>query len=200
MWALLPVSIPTYRLAWSVGLITSAAVRFGVIYEIFSYIFAHYPVAARMGRPLLRLAGGILLVSALVLTVYAGGYRDDPVLFVTHVFDRTASILQCGLLVALFGFSGYFGLSWRNHVFGIALGMGVLASVELASAAVLSATGSVFGSYLDLLRMATYHACVLTWIVYLWRPEVAPSGLDRVPGHAELEIWGDELQHLTQQR
>ena len=189
----------SYVRAYSVGLALSTAIRFGVIHELFSHFFRRYPAIDGAGRLLLRGATMVLLVFAVGLAVSAPTSSGNFLLNGTYVLDRTASILQCGLLISLFVFSRYFALSWRSHAFGIALGLGVFASVELATSAIWLRLG-VFGNpVVNLITMATYYCCVLIWVLYLMAPEWEPRAAVKKLPEYDLEIWNRELQRLTQQ-
>lgn len=197
-----------YTRLYSLGLAVSAAIRLGVIHEVFSQVFRNYPVLSATGRVLFR--GSVVLLFALGVALAASTPVNGAASFnfPTHILDRTLSILQCGLLISLFFFSKYFSLSWRSPVFGIALGVGIFASVELATSAVLAQVGysahigldpAKMGMYLDLIKMGTYHCCVMVWMFYLLVPEHRPSlTLRAFPKH-DLEIWNRELQRLLQQ-
>ena len=197
-----------YARLYSVGLAVSTAIRLGVIHEVFSEVFRNYPVLNATGRVLFRGSVVLLLVLGVSLAASTPVKGAASFNFPTHVLDRTLSILQCGLLISLFFFSKYFSLSWRSPVFGIALGVGIFASVELASSAVLSQVGysahvwldpAKIGTYLDLVKMGTYHCCVMIWMFYLLVPESRPRlSLRKFPDH-NLEIWNQELQRLLQQ-
>jgi hypothetical protein len=186
-----------YRGAFALGTAVSTALRFGIIYEIFTEVFHNYGALSELGRVLFRWATVILLLIGVAL---AGthGTGPDGFLLIVPILDRTVSLMQCGLLLFLFLFSRYFALSWRNYAFGIALGFGILASLELANSAIRSQIGA--GSYLlDNLGMAAYHGCVLIWIFYLVAPERNTSPTPKkLPGD-DLEVWNHELQRLLQQ-
>jgi len=188
-----------YAWLYSVGLAASTAIRLGVIHEVFSQVFRNYPVLNATSRILFRGSVVLLLVLGVALAASTPVNGAVSFNFPTHILDRTLSILQCGLLISLFFFSKHFSLSWRSPVFGIALGVGIFASVELASSAVLSQVGYSAHVWLDLVKMGTYHCCVMIWMFYLLVPESRPRlSLRKFPDH-NLEIWNQELQRLLQQ-
>lgn len=190
-------SSQSYKVAYLVALVLSTALRFGVIHEIFAQMFRNYAAVERFGKPLFRWLTVGLLLGGLALAVYATG--GDPTRPVFAVLDRTASILQCGLLIGLFLFSGYLGLSWRSYLFGIALGMGVFASTDLAIFAIRSQTGDAYNNPLNYLSMAVYHGCVLVWMVYLLSPErISQYKVKAIPEN-DLETWNQEIQRMLGQ-
>jgi len=197
---------PVYLQVYAVGLAVSTAIRFGVIHELFSNFFRSYPALQQPGRFLFRGTTILLLLMAVALAVLAPGGNADRIAQATafsslqHTIlglDRAVTVLQCGLLLSLFLFSRYFVLEWRSGAFGIALGLGVFASVELATSAMgvyLKQWDRIF----DLANMAVYHLCVLLWMFYLMLPERQPQTVIRLPEH-DLEVWNQELQRLLQQ-
>jgi len=186
-----------YRGAFLVGDAISSVLRFGVIYEIFVEVFRNYDALSELSKVLFRCATVTLLLIGVALAG-SHGSGADGFLLVVPILERTVRLMQCGLLVFLFLFSRYFALSWRNCAFGIALGFGILATMELADYAIRSQIG--VGSYLlDYLGMATYHCCVLTWIFYLVAPEPRTYRMQKKLPEHDLEVWNEELQRLLQQ-
>ena len=105
-------------------------------------------------------------------------------------------VMQSGLLLLLVGFASYFGLSWRSPAYGFAFGLGIFASVDLATETVRVWTGPV--PDFDFVTMATYHCCVVIWLVYLLTPEMARRAAKELPEN-NLEQWNAELQRLLLQ-
>jgi len=188
-----------YRGMFTVGSAISTALRFGIIYEICIHMLRDYPGVNDLGRSLFRWATvALLLIAAAIAAATHGSGAYNPVVLLS-VLDRTASIMQCGLLLLLFLFSHYFALSWRNCVFGLTLGFGIFASVELATSAIRSQIGSARADFVDIVVMAAYHCCVLIWVFYLVVPERSTIRMPKTLPEADLEIWNHELQRLLQQ-
>ena len=187
----------TYATAFYSLLVLSTALRFGVIHEIFAHMFRNYAVLHRWGKPLFGWVTVGLLLLGLAVAAYQGGHDVSPLNSIVHVLDLAASIMQCGLLVGLFFFSSYLGLSWRSYLFGIALGLGAFASANLVAAAIRSQTGFVYNTSLNYFTMGTYQCCVLVWVFYLLAPErVTQYTLKTLPEN-DLEVWNQELQRLS---
>jgi hypothetical protein len=192
-------SAEQYRSMFSLGSAISTALRFGIIYEIFTHVFRSYPGLNGLGRILSRWATVGLLLFAVALAAATHGNGTYGPVVVLSLLDRTISILQCGLLILLFLVSRYFALSWRNYAFGLALGFGVFASVELATSAIRSQIGSSRADFIDLVVMAAYHCCVLIWIFYLVAPERITYRAPKKLPEDDLGVWNEELQRLLQQ-
>jgi hypothetical protein len=189
------VSARQYVNAQWVDTIGSIGLRFALIYEIFSRIFDPYPALAELGRLLLRWGVVVLLLVAVAVAARAPN-DSTPLISGIHVVNCAVSLMQSGLLVFLFLFSSYFGLSWRNYVYGIAAGLGIFSSVSLATTALRIGIEAAAVSYsLDFVTMATYHCCVLIWLAYLLAPETARRAVKHLPDN-NLEQWNTEMQRL----
>ena len=113
------------------------ALRFGVIYEIFSHVLQPYEGLWHLALVLFRWAGVVLVLAAAVTGAVGPSHEPDWAINGAVIVERSIDVVQCGLLTFLFVFSSYFGLTWRHHVFGIALGLGVVASMETVVCGVL---------------------------------------------------------------
>src|SRR5690348_1996606 len=183
----------------SVQMTINICARFGIIRELFVNLFARYPALLRTGRLLLRWSLVTLFLVAVGLAAHEPGALGQQLGSLLSILDRSASLVQCGLVAVLLVIFAYFKLSWQNFSMGIAFGLGVFASVELGLAAMYAHLSPVSHStqiILDFVGMGTYHLCVLIWLGYLLAPErvrrnVAITGND-------LKSWDDELQRLLQ--
>lgn len=123
----LPVSLPTY--AYSYYALTSGAMglELWVIYEIFKTVLEPY-------QALRRSWWLIFLISIVALVLV-------DVLWITHqrwawaVPDlmRSINVIEAGLLLVIFALSRLIGLRWRSYCFGVALGLGINAVLEIVN-------------------------------------------------------------------
>src|SRR5438105_2308555 len=89
-------------------------------------------------------------------------------------------------------------LSWRSFAYGIAFGMGIFSTVDLAIEGMRVWGGFVAGYAFDFVAMATYHCCVMMWMAYLWIPETSRQIMQDLPEN-DVEQWNAELQRLLLQ-
>jgi hypothetical protein len=91
-------------------------------------------------------------------------------------------------------FSRLLGLSWRGFAFGIALGIGVLSSVDTAAYAIRAqGVAEEWARALNLLTTGSYLICSLIWLGYILAPERKTSAVEGVSGE-EVDNWNRELQ------
>jgi hypothetical protein len=193
------VSGHQYTVVWLLGNCGSVALRFAIVHEIFGKVFESYPALKDFCAIVFRWATVVLLLVAVVLVGWASGYETDRLTTAYTVVDRAVSIVQGGLLVLILLLSRFFSFPWRSYVFGIALGIGFFASVELGIIAIRTQVGvGVRAEFFDMLSMAAYHCCVLLWIVTLLLPEREETRVTSVPAH-NLDHWNDALQRLLHQ-
>jgi hypothetical protein len=171
------------------------ALRFGVIYEIFSHVLQPYEGLWHLALVLFRWAGVVLVLAAAVTGAVGPSHEPDWAINGAVIVERSIDVVQCGLLIFLFVFSSYFGLTWRHHVFGIALGLGVVASMEFLAAALGTQFNSLTYVIINLLPRAAYDSAAMIWILYLRSPEPSRKQVGVMPQN-EIERWNLELLQL----
>lgn len=182
-----------YRYVFTGTLAGSAALRFGIIQEIFNNVFRDYARLKMLATTSMRWITGLLILAAAGAIFYSSGSISDNFVAGVALFDRSVAIIQAGLLLFLFLFSRMFGLSWRSFAFGIGLGFGFLASMDLVVWALRLTNSSVpFVKLLNLLLTGSYHVSVVVWLGYLLAAE-KPVGaaIHSVP---EMDRWSGELE------
>lgn len=190
-----------YVVAYVGTTIGTTALSFGVIYELLRHMLRNYPTLASLGLKVFCWGTILLIVVAITLAWLAPASGADSTMSTVFVFRRSLDLLLCGLLALLFIIPRYFNLSWRSYTFGIALGLGIVASVELATHALSAQTAPIARNLsTDLLNVATQGSSVcaaLVWIVYLFVREQTPSKkiIRKLPDH-DLQNWNQELQRL----
>lgn len=182
-----------YRYAYISTMALSTALRFGIIQEIFTNIFRDYSKLEKLARLVMRAITVVLILAATILAFDSSGSVSSSVIAGVRLLERSVTVIQVGLLLFLFAFSRIFGISWRSHVFGVALGFAVFASAQLAEWTIsLMNLSEGSKNLLDLLATGSYHVCVLIWLIYLVTVEKAIRvNLYSIP---ELEQWSGELE------
>jgi hypothetical protein len=179
--------------------------RFAIIYELFGILMRPYAVLRNTAHWVFRFAMAALLLGGVVLAAsYHWAPNDSLILGSVNLGDRTVDVIQCGILLGLLLFSKYMRFSWRNYAFGIAIGLGIYASVDLSIASVLvnastipAQEGRLLALRLTVLSMSTYLFCNLMWFVYALLPERTPTMFNNFPDH-DLDAWNHELERLLQ--
>ena len=185
-----------YIRTYLVTLAMSTALRFGVIQELFDNIFREHGQVHALARVSLRWTTGVLLAVAVVCVIFAPGQTSGSLIAGMAWLGRGVAIIQCGLVLFLLLFPSLLGVSLQSYAFGIALGFGILSSVELANWALHAGelTESV-AKWLNLLPTGGYHIAVLIWLAYLIAPEERIIELGGVPV-GEVDQWNRVLERF----
>jgi hypothetical protein len=166
-----------FYLYWSTTAV-SIVLGFRVIHEIFLDVFRPYHTLRDLGSVLFKWAGLVMLMVAGVVAASTASGTEDPLTTGIMTLQRSVRVVQCGLILFLLVFSRYLGTNWRQKSFGIALGFGAFASVELSLIAINASTGNVFNQMLSsFINMIAYNLTIFIWIGYMAvkSPARAPS-------------------------
>ncbi len=178
-----------------------AILGFCILYELFDNLIGDYPVLRSTGSSLYRQTVLFFLAIALALAWYAPAYSAEALMPNFSVLQRSVRLLQCGLLIFLFVFARSFGLSWKNRVFGIALGFGIAGTVSLVMAAVHVHMTVVTGptipkTIMELVNQTGDLSAVVVWMVYVLAPESKRIDVFPTLPDDNLQSWNRELRRL----
>jgi hypothetical protein len=180
-------------------LVISTALRFGIIQEIFNNIFREQEQSETLARGSLRWTTVFLVTVAILCSLFLSGHTASTLIAGAAWVERGVAIIQCGLVLFLFLFSGLLGLSLESYAFGMAFGFGVLSSVELANWAMHTQELSVSAAkVLNLLPTGGYHVAVVVWLGYLMVPARKSIQPPDEPVMCDVHHWNNELERFLQ--
>jgi hypothetical protein len=171
------------------------ALKFGVICELFSHVFRAYEGIRELGFALLRWASVILLLISVVVAASTSGSDSDRFLAGLFAMERSVEIVQGGLLFLLFALSSSLGLQWKQHTLGIALGFGLVTSIDLAAFTLRAQLGKASDDVLSLISSAGYDCTVLIWLATLYARKPVHQFNQRIP-RWDVETWNHALEGL----
>jgi len=129
--------------------------------------FKQYAGIETLGTMIFRWSCGLLLLLAIMGAVSSQLGSADRVVAAVLAFERSVRLMQCGLFVLLMLLCRVLRDCWRQQVFGVALGFGIFASVELILISIAMWYGEGTSDVVSLVKSATYNAVTLLWIGYL---------------------------------
>ena len=153
--------------AYWTGSAISVILAATVMDEILLHVFKEYGGAQNLGAVIFRWACGLLFLLAVVTAVTGQQNSTDRVVAVVLTFDRSIRVMQCGLFCLLLILCRLLKNCWRQQVFGIALGFGVFASIEMILVSVAMSYGGSAGPAISLVKSAAYNVVTILWIAYL---------------------------------
>src|SRR5271154_6283524 len=153
-----------FYLSWFTTAI-SVALGFKVIHEAFLDVFRPFHTLRDLGTVLFKWAGLVMLLVAGVVSVSTRSSDAAPWVQAIMTAQRCVRMVQVGMVLFLLFFARYLGVSRRQHSFGIALGFGTFAVVELTLIA--SWAGDHLSNLaVNLINMGAYNAALFIWLGY----------------------------------
>jgi hypothetical protein len=154
-----------FFLYWSCDIL-SVAFGFAVIHEVFVDVFRFFHTLRDLGTVLFKWAALVMLLVAGVVSVSTNSSDMPPWMEAIFTAQRCVRMIQVGMVLFLLFFSRYVGFSRRQHSFGVALGFGWFAMVELGLIA--SWLGHHLGDpWLSIVNMSAYCVSLLIWVGYV---------------------------------
>jgi hypothetical protein len=142
----------------------NAALGFKIIHEVFLDVFRPYHALQDLGTPVFSWAGAVMILVAVVIA--ASNSNEGTIgLHAILTLQRSVRVVQFGLVLFLIIFARFLGISRKQLCFGIPLGFGLFAGVELLLLAIYA--GKLIGlNLLNLLNMFAYDVSMIAWFVY----------------------------------
>ena len=158
-------SSAVYYLYWGCEVL-SVAFGFAVIHEVFVDVFRLFHTLRDLGTVLFKWAGLVMLLVAGVVSLSANSPQMAPWVQAIITSQRCVRIIQVGMVLFLLFFARYVGISRKQHSFGLALGFGAFASVELVL--ICSWVGNHLADpWMSIVNMAAYNASLMVWLSYV---------------------------------
>src|SRR6202171_814229 len=153
----------TYFYLYWISNAIGVVLGFKIIHEIFLDVFRPFHTLRDLGTVLFKWAGLVMLLVAGVVSVSNNSSEMLPWMLAITTTQRCVRIIQVGMVLFLLFFAHYVGISRRQHSFGIALGFGSFAVIELVL--ISSFVGKHLGdpTTINILNMAAYNGTLLVW-------------------------------------
>jgi hypothetical protein len=167
--------------AYWTGNAISVLLAVTVMDEILLSLLKEYGGIQSLASIIFRWACGLLLLLSIVNAFSSQQTSADRVVSAVLAFDRSVRVMQCGLCLLLLILCRFLRNCWRQHVFGIALGFGIFASIELILVSILMHFGDGPVAIISLMKSAAYNAVTVLWIMFLRRESEPVLEIDMTP-------------------
>ncbi|HYK37126.1 hypothetical protein [Alloacidobacterium sp.] len=174
--------------------LASCIALFFALQELFINMMAPLPGLKRLGVAIFRWAAAASLVLALssVVTLASASSIHDHLSAVFTEIAVSFSVLALCLLAFLVVSVHALGLSYRNRVFGLCLGLGLLVAMSLMVNGLHFSTAGAWPGYVAQIVVAV---ALLTWIAFLAFPEPVQEQAAAAIRSSAL-LWNDLAQEL----
>jgi len=192
-------SLAVYHWTLAVSSVIQQALELGALFELAGALLLKRISLANTLRLLMKWTIGVLVLVAAAASASLAATGLHGAVRIFSVFDFCSSLIEVGLLLAVFLFSRALNISWRSWPTGVALGFGISACMNLGTAALRAGLGKPALIAVDIIQMAAFHAAVVVWVVYLFLPERQSAVAARNFGEAEINFWDQELRRMARQ-
>ncbi len=181
---------------WSCAAI-NLVLGFMVIYEIFLDVFRPYYTLKDLGTVLFKWAALVMSLVGFVVAASSPTGDQGPIVQAVITVTRCVRVSQVGLVLFLLVFARYLGVSWKQHSFGLSVGLGLSSGVELGTLA-FHVSGHASQVSVHLINLVAYNISILVWLGYalVKSPERAPGAELFTPNRWERSL--TEIQRPAQ--
>jgi len=147
------------------------------VFEVFTSLLVSYPRLRKLALRVCRytlLALGLFGVLVIIFRPQGETTPNAPL----FALEEAVRIGEVGLVVLLFVFAGIFRLPWRRSAFGIALGIGLYAGVQLIAVALQSYAGQRASYIPSIASMLAFDLSLLIWMASLLSREYAAGNVE----------------------
>jgi hypothetical protein len=167
--------------AYWTGNAISVLLAVTVMDEILHNLLREFGGIQSLASLIFRWSCGLLLLLSIMNAFSSQQTTADRVVSAVLAFDRSVRVMQCGLFFLMMILCRFLRNCWRQHVFGIALGFGVFASIELVLVSLVMHLGDGPVATLSLAKSTAYNGVTLLWIIYLRRQNESILEIDAAP-------------------
>src|SRR5215813_4636053 len=158
----------------------SVVVSFAVLLEIFKDAFRPYEALRDLSVILFRwCALVVLLVAGMWAVTSWNSTGIDNITNSIYLVSRCVRMVQCALVFFMLLFSEYLGISRRNFVFGISIGIGFFAGVNMLVVTALFNQSFLRAVTVRRLNSCAYIVAMLIWLAYSLLPSTVRSAVTR---------------------
>lgn len=177
---------------WAINSVT-VVLSFAVIYELFMAMFGQHHGLKDFGSTLFQWAGVVVALMAILMLATTAGVKATLISSVIISVQRAVMVMQCGLLLMLLFFMKHLGVTPRHRVFGMILGFGLKAAVELIL--LTQRTRFAFGdTAMNMIYMFSFDVTLVIWVAYALLREPVPVTSNLL---VKTQRWNDDLLHAT---
>jgi hypothetical protein len=193
---------------WTI-FVLQTALLIGIVYGVFHLAMTPLKGLHQMGKLAFRWVGSVAILLSIALGL--GPHLSSPgyslmsawISATTHLMQGVSILILCLLLFVCFSVKPL-GLTFRSRIFGVSLGLGVYATVQLVSSAwtSMSQAPSVY-SPMNLLNAVGAIVGYSVWLTYFAMPEperrmiLLPTTSPYFFWNAISEALGDDPGHVV---
>jgi len=159
----------------------SVLLAVAVMDEILHTLFRQYGGIQTLASTIFRWACGLLVLVSILGAISNNEGSADRVVAAVLSFERSVRLMQCGLFLLIMLLCRVLKHCWRQPVFGVALGFGMFASIELILISLVTVFGDDHAATVSLAKSLAYNAVTLLWVGYVSQQSESVPAVEVVP-------------------
>lgn len=189
---------PAYFAGYSISMLIDTALAFFVIQEVYASVLYRYQALRALSAMIFRWAFMMLALVAVVIAMAVPANDPNPMLASVMQFERSILIVELGLVGLLFVLARALALGWRECVFGVAAGLSLFFSLDLAAITLRAHYGPSAAIVYSTFKSLAYMATVAVWTVYIYRSEQSRNR-EIVPFQSDmLDSWNSAVRQFLE--
>jgi hypothetical protein len=179
--------------------VLSLALSFVVIYEVFLSVLDHMMRCGGLRGKSSLWQRAILLLIAVLFIFFGTGSEGNRLFKLVYYTERRLTMIQIGLLMLLFFLARSFGLSWRSNAFGIALGYGIYASLQLVLVVLRLQYVNFSFHLISTFSALSFILMCAIWLRFIVQPVNVAQPVRVIP-HNDIAKWNEKLEELLKRK
>jgi hypothetical protein len=165
-------SLALYRTVYWSAAFLEVTLQVGIVFEMARVVLKPTGTWVRDARNMFLLLGAIGAIVAAAIAYSIQPFETSVLALWRERVNLFSIMLSVEIFVSMAFASTHLGLVWSSHVMRIGQGWAIWAVVALIIEGIVSHFGANWhGIALDNVRILTYQAVTIFWMVTLWRPE-----------------------------
>jgi hypothetical protein len=165
-----PLLYRVYFYVYWIGYAIEAMLDLGMVYEVYKLAMAPLRGLQTLGMLMFRWAAAIAVAVAIGMAFGPHVTSKGFVMKAVTQLQQTQSILTLCLLLFVCLAIRPMGLSYRSKIFGVSLGLGILATTDLVGSAWISKGSHLFSTF-NVIDGVVFCIVISTWMTYFALPE-----------------------------
>ena len=166
----------------------SVLLAVAVMDEILQRLFRQYGGIQTLAATIFRWACGLLVLVSILGAVSSYESGADRVVAAVLSFERSVRLMQCGLFLLIMLLCRVLKHCWRQPEFGVALGFGMFASIELILISLVAVLGDSQQDLFSVVKSLAYNGVTVLWIAYLSQQLESVPVVEEIPRHPVLNM------------
>jgi len=188
---------PEYFITYWLTMVADITLAFFVIQEVYAKVLYRYEGLRKLSSIIFRWAFMVLALVAGITALASPAADRDFLYSGILLLDRSAMMIELGLIVLLFVFAKSLALGWRECVFGIAVGMCFYCSLEVAALSLRTHYANAVAELYSTVKPIFVVITLGIWTAYIYRAERASNNIF-IPRNHNLDEWNNAvLQFLN---